>query len=143
MLCTTSPSSRRSDAPNQGEWSFIAPVTSPFPNFEDDAFHCLVQAQHKLYLNIFDGVISPQGNVIALLSKGGKICLIPLMLSPENGMSTDLKANPIEITQTLAYNDTIGKASIRFSPKGRYLFGIDHKSNILVVDLDRRGSAVV
>lgn len=130
MLCTTSPSSRRSE--NQGEWSFIAPVSDPFAEIQSPTFHCLVQVQLRKYMTLFDGAISPHGNMIALLSKTGSISLLPLLAGSTGGIVTNTDRGPIELDRHLAQQTFINTAALRFDADGKQLFAIDHEGKVVV-----------
>jgi hypothetical protein len=147
VICTTSPSTER-DSNEGGEWTFISPLSLPFPNWETErAYHCLIQIQSRKspHLHIHASAISPQGNLIALLDSNGRICLIPLVSCDRGGMITDTECEPIEVyvDRKWLFNwpkkAKLGRnedqmAAIRFDPSGTRLYAVNWNGTVVVVN---------
>jgi hypothetical protein len=109
-----------------------AGLSDPPAEIQSTAFHCLVQVQLRKHRTLFDGAISPYGNMIALLSKGGSILPLPLLAGNIGGIVTNTDHGPIELDRHLAQQTFIDTAAVRFSADGKQLFAIDHEGKVVV-----------
>ena len=135
MLCTTSPGSERGR--DEGCWSFVPPASDPFPRYEALAFHCFTQVQHKKYFTLHDGAVSNSGNLVALVSKTGEICLVPLKANPFDGFWSVPRSDPIPIRHKLTRNDSVFMVALRFNTDDSKLVGVDHTGKVVIVDLQK------
>lgn len=131
MLITTSPGSQRAQPGHEGEFSFIAPASDPFPPFESSAFHCLVEAQHRIYYSVIDGAVSDNGNAVGLVSGDGKVGIMSLQRLKKGGITSSGDA-PVAIKRKLGRHLSVFEAAVRFSPDGKRLVAVDKLGNLIV-----------
>jgi hypothetical protein len=129
MFITTSPSSQR--RLNHGEWSFITPICRPLPTYQDDAMHCLYQAQHLDYRSMMCSAVAPRGNAAAFVSQCGEICTIPLERIHNGGIRTS-DGPVVELNKSLRSLETSDEAAVRFSEDGSRLIAVDTRGTLLI-----------
>jgi hypothetical protein len=96
-------------------------------------FHCLHHVQSTKHITIHAGAIAPQGNIIALLDRKGKLCLVPLRADKGGGMTSDVEKDPIEIKGWDLKENIFQMAAIRFDLEGKKLVGVSAKGDVMVL----------
>lgn len=132
MLCTTSPRAQR--ARHKGEWTFLAPAGDPFPEDASHCFHCFHHVQRTKHYALHACAIPPQGNIVALLDKTGKLCLVPLRADNRGGITSDVLKDLIEIKEWNLGENDYHMVAIRFDPEGKRLVGVNSHGAIRVLD---------
>lgn len=131
ILCTTSPSSERERSVGL-EWTFISPLTKPFPPWESSAFHCLTQVhrQESVHRHIHGCAISPQRNLAALIDKQGRILFIPLETNPSGGITS---SQVTHLAKAGLGDNNSHMIAIRFNDQGTKLYGINREGKVVVI----------
>jgi len=138
MLCTTSPRAQR--VRHNGEWTFLAPAGDPFPEDASHCFHCFHHVQRTKHYALHACAIPRQGNMVALLDKTGKLCLVPLRADNRGGITSDVLKDPIEITEWNLGENDYHMVAIRFDPHGRRLVGVNSHGAIRVLEFEQAAS---
>jgi hypothetical protein len=101
------------------------------PTFQDDAMHCLYQAQHIDYRSMMCSAVAPVGNAVAFVAQSGEICVSPLEPIDNGGIRTS--DDPLtELNKSLRSLETPDEAAIRFSEDGTRLIAVDTRGTLLV-----------
>lgn len=129
ILSTTSPSNERIH--NGGEWTYISPV-SDTPSRVPEELNQNLRRLRKAKA-ILTGAATPNGNVVALLEKTGKVLLFPL--GPGKGGGLVNFQEPIKLDKELSEQQKASTTSLRFCAKGTnrqlHLYAIDTKGRVV------------
>lgn len=133
MIVTTSPSTQRKE--NGGEWSFIAPMKIPFPLHQDNAMHCLMDAQHGKFMSIVDCAVAKKGNAIALLGTRGKICVLGLRALDNGGIGASDDALE-ELEKEVKISGHLQEATLSFTDDDKKLVALDIQGKLVVAEFE-------
>lgn len=130
---TTSPGSQR--AHGEGEWSFIAPASDPFPPYSNAAFDGLLGAQTNGYFSIVQAAVTMEGDAIALMSMRGNICVMSLKAGSNGGIRV-VEDKPVQLREGLNSGLRPREAGLAFTGDGKSLVAVDNRGALVVAKFD-------
>jgi len=134
VLCTTSPSSERELAAENGcEWSFISPVASVPARMPMSLQHNIVELRKSVLV----GAATSAGDLIAILEASGRVKLLSLDGNRDGGLCCHASKNPMNLKIRLSRQDRAHPTSLRFqeSSEGLRIFAVDRHGELIVKTL--------